>query len=194
MNIRHVVMYQLRPIIRSYYELLWIHVRLRIARQCCAVCFPYCSISLCGLNPHLSLHMAFHRGRAALGSSSSVRPNYSIHDHLRCSSFDHNTQHVRIRRGCCHQYTMETDTMGTRPSRYAVSQSALSRECTQRVHRCDNEELESLMKELCANKMVPPSTIDAIEQHADALGRSICGYFEILHTIMVRHESLIRKR
>ncbi|KAL5121695.1 hypothetical protein ACEQ8H_000382 [Pleosporales sp. CAS-2024a] len=56
------------------------------------------------------------------------------------------------------------------------------------------DDLDLLMKKLMANKKLSTSTINQIELHASLLGRRICESFTELNGILLRYESLIRKR
>jgi uncharacterized protein Yka (UPF0111/DUF47 family) len=59
--------------------------------------------------------------------------------------------------------------------------------------RCDNVDLELLLKKLYRNE-VSPAIIEAIEQHCAVLSRSIARFFSALNAAMTRNEPLIRKR
>ncbi|KAI4680536.1 hypothetical protein J4E81_010066 [Alternaria sp. BMP 2799] len=54
--------------------------------------------------------------------------------------------------------------------------------------------LEQLEQILNKNETIAPSTIDAIEYHAAELGHRVTDIYKTLNMIVLRHESLIRKR
>ena len=55
-------------------------------------------------------------------------------------------------------------------------------------------ELEELTALLHAKEQITPNVVDAIEYHAAALSKDICGDYTVLNGIIIRHEALVISR